>query len=465
MAGLILGKKPMCAATHSLLPKGSLEICGSPPIYKEGKLISKGSKTTRVCFEDLPDEAYRIAVSLSKCCNVGTLPFHLMIHNKRQRVSLNLQSLIKRFGLPERVIRAASENRSLGRIIQLVKDKLAFQVYQEAPLLDDNKGDVPMLSKGNSALISLQEIAHQAVEQQRGIKLSKKIFDIPLSIEVTRDGFIASLSPSDIGKGAHAVVKKAKGSDQTPLARRVCKEGELYERLFQNMQRFKRKKGLLDTYSTEVFINKMGKSKAVSYHPAYEKELFDLIHDRENYSERDVLDIAHHLLTGLAEIAKVGMHGDMTLENALARRVAGRMEAVISDFESFSLLTEAQGEIFLNIWSAPETIRGARKTSFSISPEQKRDVWPLGAMLYCIFQKQIKKNITLFPWLVLSKRELAFKAPLLQTKENIDRYINRLEFHPAIATLLKGMLQVEPAQRWTAQQALDYFENNLLPPK
>jgi hypothetical protein len=433
--------------------KGSIQTCAAPPIRKGTQITSKGSKTTRICLERLPEDEFKIAGTLNQWFHCGSIPFYVLIDGCRKKVWLNLKSLVQRFHLPAKVIQKASKDGALGRIVQLAKDKFAFQPPENAPMTSDGSDMIPMLATSKATLPPLLEIATQIKGQNRDFRLSKKIYDISKSILITRDGFIAIDERSRVGKGGYAVVKRSATHTGVPIVRRICKDPEKWERRFQNLKLFKGKRGVIDTLATAVYENKMGKIKAVSYHPAYEKDLFELLNNDE-LSETDSFDLAHDLLFGLVEIAKKGMHGDLTAENVLTRRVKGRMEAVIADLDTFTAKEEAKGEVLSNIWAAPETI----KVGWT-APNEKRDVWPAGVMLFLIFQKLVNKRRRIFPWMGGLKRwELNSKALPFLTQAKMDAYIEVLRFSPAIATLLKGMLRVDPVQRWTAQKALDHFK-------
>ncbi len=438
-------------------PKGFIETSSAPPIRNGNRIISKGSKTTRIGFDQLPDDEYRIAGTLSNFCHCNKVPFLMLIDGKCQRVWLNLQSLIKRFHLPESVILKASQESRLQRIIDLAKDRIAFQPPENGPA--DGNEMVPMLSRDKDQMAPLDEIVRQAREQNRDIRLSKRVYNIPRSVLVTRGGFIAYDDRKFMGKGGFSVIKKSATRNGMAIVRRTCKDPENRERIFQNLELFREKKGVINTLATSVYVNKMGKTKAVSYHPAYQKDIYYLIRDNDALSEQDTFDITHHLLLGLVEIAKRGMHGDLTADNVLTRRENNRMEAVISDLDTFTGKGDAKGTIISSTWAAPETIQG-RRIIDEIPPDERRDVWPVGVMLYHILQQPANKRITTLPWLRYGKGSLKRNTPFYQTQEKIDGYIAARQFSPAVEQLLKGMLRVNPEERWTAQQALGFFEQN-----
>lgn len=453
----IISALTMNALQIQNLPKGYLETSSAPPIRNGNRIISKGARTTRIGFDQLPDDEYRIAGTLSNFCHFYKVPFHIEINGKCQRVWLNLQSLIKRFHLPESVILRASQQSDLQRIIDLAKDKIAFQ----PPVNGAAEGNemVPMLSRDKDQMAPLDEIVRQAREQNRDIKLSRRVYNIPRSVLITQGGFVAFNEPKFIGKGGYSVIKKSATRTGLAIVRRTCKNPGNRERIFQNLELFRGKKGVIDTLATSVYVNKMGKTKAVSYHPAYQKDMYYLIRDNDPLSEQDTFDITHHLLLGLVEVAKRGMHGDLTADNVLTRRENSRMEAVISDLDTFSGKGEAKGMIISSTWAAPETIQG-RKIKDKIPPDERRDVWPVGVMLYHIFQQPANKRIEALPWLRFDKWSLKRNAASYQTQEKIDGYVTARHFSPRVEQLLKGILRVDPKERWTAKQALEFFEQN-----
>ena len=136
------------------------------------------------------------------------------------------------------------------------------------------------------------------------------------------------------------------------------------------------------------------------------------------------------------------------------------MEAVISDLDTFTGKGEAKGTIISSTWAAPETIQG-RRIIDQIPPDERRDVWPVGVILFHILQQPSSKQITTLPWLRYGKGSLKRNTPFYQTQEKIDGYIAARQFSPAVEQLLKGMLRVNPEERWTAHQALEFFEQNV----
>jgi serine/threonine protein kinase len=445
----------MSAINRNTPPKATLQICAATPVYQGKKIISKGAKTTRICFDDLPDEKYRIA--LSKCCLASQRLFPLLVNGEYTFVWLNTNSLSKRFGLPKGLFK---QYLDLGPIIESVRNKLDFQAPKNDPSEDDGI-EIPMLPIPSSHQLQLEEMAKLAKLENRDIYLSKALYNIPENVVISHDGFVSNGPRTKIGYGAHAVVHKSIDHDGHPIAQRSSYDIPKAKQLFQNLELFKGKRGILQTLSTAFYTDEKGRMVAVSFHPLYEHELFVVI-TKNNivWSEQDAFDAAFDLLSGLVEMGKIGEHRDLSAQNVLTRRMKGRIEVVISDLEYFSTHAESKTSPSVSIWTSPELIKGGGSP---IEIDPKRDVWSAGAMLFCIFQKPIRKSVHFFPWGSMKQEVLPKMAPPLQTQEKIDQQISTIGFRPAVLELIRGMVRVDPKERWTGENALTHLVNTCRP--
>ncbi len=406
---------------------------------------SDGNKKERIYIPGLTDERFKIA-AFSPLQNRplfdNYLVTHVTVNDQPMRIWINTRSAMKRFDLPKDVI--VNNLSNFNRIVRLVQEKQLFLNPDEDSEPSDGPGTalVPLLplERAFGPLIPLEKIAILARENNRCYRLSKRCYNLARSIDIYPDGFIAFATGQLIGEGGYVKVKMSVTRDNMRLARR-CYKFNLLDPSHDNaviniiniFNEFRNKIGILNTLATGVYENKNGKCKFVSFHPFYD-QAFDGAHVHTlNLSAADRLKMAHELLQGLNTLAEKGLHRDLSYANIFHSSTAP-FEAVIGNLENFKYHGESVVQT-LNPFYGPE------------QHGTKREVWDLGKVIYYLFSSTFKR--------------LSWDGSLKHcTNESLDRVMESSRFSPAREQLLRGMLAPNPTERWTANQALEYFEKH-----
>lgn len=408
---------------------------------------SCGNMKQRLHVDALSDQRYKIAAIPVRqhppfFSNYKSAEVH--ISNQDAFVWINIRSASKRFDLPEDVILRNLSN--FNRIVRLILEKQLFQKPFEDMLPTDDVGNesVPLLPPENifTSLIPLEQIAQMAQKNNCCYHLSKRCYNIAKSIDIWPGGFIAFVDGKRIGEGRNATVRASETRDGTSMARRSYKynlldpdEDKNASIIIPIFHEFKNNTGIFATQALGVYENKFGKCKLVSFHPLYETHFQSDIKYSLSVTQR--YKMAHQLLQGLNTIAEKGLHRDLSFKNILIK-TTDPVEAVIGDTENFQS-HDANNDTILNPSYGPEK-RGT-----------KREVWDMGKVLYHLFSTEVKH-------LFWNDARSFFNF----TNDTLDQIIEEGSFSQSEEALLRGMLAADPNQRWTANQALNYFEINLI---
>ena len=176
-------------------------------------------------------------------------------------------------------------------------------------------------------------------------------------------------------------------------------------------------------------------------------ELFDAIIERGHFSETDAASVIRGLCSALSELhARKVVHRDLKAENLLMHHRAGSSEpsVLVADFglarpmPSSGVMMTACGS---PVYTAPEVLMGDGYDSTAC------DMWSVGVILYML--------LCGYP---------PFWAPDDMTALFVAIMTAKYEFRSpewdSIATeakaLIRGLLQLNPKQRLTAQQVLEH---------
>jgi hypothetical protein len=184
--------------------------------------------------------------------------------------------------------------------------------------------------------------------------------------------------------------------------------------------------------------------------------LTQVISENHQFTLKQKMGYAHDLLKGLSAIhEKQIIHHDIKPDNIFfSLRKSEKETAVIADFSlacfNFETLFKDAARV-VPTWTAPEyadvLLRvDPKPEEFHQAATSKMDVWALGLVLYCLFHH-------VFPaWDQLSSREEVLNA-IIKLQPG---WFNQT---PPIQPVLEKMLEPDPSQRCTAQEALTLFEH------
>lgn len=352
----------------------------------------------------------------------------MIVGNKERSILVNEASLKKRLPLPDDLI----EKISFSTMVRLVWEKIAFQ--SSGPQIDIR------LDESYTKRICFEAVQKFAQGENRWIRLSKKVYDLPRSIDVLPSGVIAVDTGRVLGEGANAKARSYQILGGSLLARRsetvdIDKQQAVIEKTIKIYEQFQDTPGIISALHMGFYPNKKGKCKFITYFPLFTFDLHDYfckiwIDHKRPFKMQKRLIMARQLLQGLSAIAKKGAHRDLSLSNIFLS--IKKVQAVIADLEFFT------------------TQENAKSASSQMGPDnfaKARDVWDMGRALYYLFQNQFEW----FPW------ERSHIEGII-TQEAIDQSIEESQFPKDLELMLRGMLVLDPTKRWNAQEALEYFE-------
>ncbi len=264
-------------------------------------------------------------------------------------------------------------------------------------------------------------------------------FGLKSSITATPDLVAIDIKKSLIAKN-YGTIKLSKLADGTKVVRRSA----VYDsKMVQILTLFRNKPHVLPTLSMARYNNKKGKDILVSYHPLFHMNLLKALMESDlllDYKRQ--VHVFKQIILGLKEIHKLGTHGDLYLRNILINTDG---YVVISDLEAFKPHDGSRkewGRAWPCDWSATE-VRGVADRPYS---DCKQDIWSLGIIFHCLFQK--------------SNRKIHYFHGC--TQEEIRRDIIMRNFPLQISSMLFSMLQINPAKRVSLDALSQYSENFLL---
>jgi serine/threonine protein kinase len=401
------------------MPRGELVLSEALPILDGKKVTSKGELKPRLRLSDLKGDEYQIATESDRC-GTESVWFSVMIRGRECAVQMNANSLRKRLNCPLQAVRMFSQ---LDRLDLLIEPLLLKQLIQIAR----DSGIVQRFSKHDPR------------------------FNLQKSITISPTGFVAIDEAKKMaGKGGNARVKLCRGLHGEEMVRRISLHDDendgLNRRLEQTFKLFENTPGVLDTHAALRYRNKKGKVIFVSYHPRYEMDLFHVLKGHLPFAMAK--QISFNLVQGLALIARKGYHGDLKPENILVK-FGTPVEAVICDFDFFN-----GGYAQNHCWTPPEFLLEHPQVP---EANRKMDIWTLGCTLHALLQHPKHSTYSEIYSIFDKEGVLNMSMKKFFTQERIDRKIEKTIDCSSIALLLKGMLRVNPRERWDAQRVLEYW--------
>ena len=318
---------------------------------------------------------------------------------------------------------------SLERVINHFNNEV-LQVFE--PLIQSLR-DPPLPT---SAVEALQNYAKK---YDQIIRFSAGYFELKSSVTATPNLVAIDIKKSLIAKN-NGKIKLSMLPDGTKVVRRSA----VYDsKMVKILTLFRNKPRVLPTLSMARYTNKKGEDILVSYHPLFDMDLFKALMESDLLLDfKRQVHVCKQIISGLKEIHKLGTHGDLYLKNIL---INTNGYVVISDLESFKPHHGSRkewGRALPCPWSPPE-VRGVADRPYS---DCNQDVWSLGLIFHCLFQK--------------SKRKILYFDGC--TQEEIRRDIINRDFPSLISRMLFSMLQINPAERVSLDTVSEYFEKNFL---
>lgn len=353
------------------------------------------------------------------------------VANLVQQVYFNRHSFLNRFQVD-----SINENELVG---------LVFRVKAKLILKKEEKNDDPEFKHlvrllyenwDPRSATNFNGVCRYSEQQKKTIRLSKKRFFLPMSCTIQEK--LVAIDIKQTLKAGPTTVKMARLLNGEKIVRCIS---PFDERLFKIAACFSKVPHVLPTLATVRYINSKQREVFVSYHPFYQSNLDKYLRNSKQLSYPTQISIAWQILLGMVRINKEGVHGNLSLDNIFLQFNTENIEIVIGGLGKFAFREEqiqaAQGD-----WRAPET----QTNEHPVFRNEKQDVWELGTIFQTLFQKRLEYHIGFTKC----------------SQDQIDTVIRRREFPPPIAEMIQGMLQVDPAKRWSFQQVVDHFSNAVL---
>ncbi len=379
-----------------------------------------GSKRLRLCFKDLEDPAYRIALTTRcGCCLApqnknNSCSFTVLCEGKPKVVSLNKKSLKHRLKISERLLEKGVLEDNLMRLVCVKFFQNDFS------------------------------LARQYVTQGH---FSAKDYGLDGSIYIG-DGITAmGIKKSLIEKGGFAKVKKAVTSEGEALARRICaldnKHKQIILKSVETMKRLCGRTGLIDLRGIVSYRSLKGENKIVTFHRLYPTDLFKRLNAKLAIPFETKIAFARQLFTALRSLD--GAHGDLKPENIL---IDGD-QLVLTDFDFYRSKGETKPHFLESYkWAPPEALLEKNIVV------EKLDVWAAGLILFYLFTNGTP-YIRIFPWQLKNYGSNAFT---LFPQKTIDSMIEDAPLSPLMKELVSNMVVINVANRWTVEEADCYFQ-------
>lgn len=400
-----------------------------PAVVKEGRLI--------VQLDGINDRPIKIAVEQRWNCWQSWPPtrthaqFTVLIDNKPQIVWLEFASIRSWFNVSQWLIDDAAWRNELMRVVC-------------KPLLIQCKWS---------------QIIEWSRNSGEAFHFSRKRYGLKNSVYVNGDFVALGTSKEDIVEVTNSKIKPGQGVDGESLVRKsyIIPDWKTQQKVGQflaTMELLKENPHVLPLRGVVQYVTKTHRKKVAFFHPRMEGDLLDRLRAADPFSPQERIDLARWLFKALLSLN--GAHGDLKPDNILLNK-GQYFLCDLEDYRREGKRGVHEGGTFL--WSPPEVLDDSNATV-----TQKLDVWSLGLILYCLFTHPEGSP---FPWQrnvqqpILTPQEIREMRQLI-TQKAVQKHLEQSDLPPELEELLRKMIVVNIAERYTMQEAADHF-NRLYP--
>ncbi len=256
-------------------------------------------------------------------------------------------------------------------------------------------------------------------------------------------------------ESAPVTTKLSLASDGTSLLRCTKKASPRTVEEIDILDRLRRASSILPTLYVGLYKNKKEEEKLVSFHSRYACTLNDALNYQERkFTREETLSLIRHLLEAGLQIAKHGVHGNIHFETIFLNTDLRSLS--ISRFGTFRSFDNPHR---IDILSSPDIILPPERQRKALTQQvleethtEKIDVWSVGIVALSLIFRLKERTISDF------LQELVANRYPEGWTEKLFEQIPDLEDAPFVQPLLKGLLDLDPDQRWSFREALDYLD-------
>ena len=256
------------------------------------------------------------------------------------------------------------------------------------------------------------------------------------------------LGKGSLGKVREVLWLNPPNANPTIVAKKVLqpellKHSDHFRRELDALREFSGKRGIISLIAGGTYDGKFA-----IFLPFYDCTLYQWLCLRPfQLSVNQKLNVISQWLEGLATISKKGIHGDLSLPNLYLRQEKGAVEAVIADFGAYRPHGKQRHGMTTLLAAPPEY--HAKEV---VMPTH--DVWAMGLALHELFSVQ---RLELWKFAGEDKIEQMKQWFFELRPDWILQRRTHSDTPPFILELINRMLDPDPEQRCTAQQAFEDF--------